>query len=124
MKEYSLSFGKIIIIDENIAEVIVDDGVEMGLQMVEEYHQFLLNHIQAPFGLLVNKVNGYSYTFEAQMKIATLPEIKAMGIVVYTNAAEQATSYLYKFHEHDKWNLRQFSGREEALIWLRGELTA
>jgi hypothetical protein len=123
MKEYSLNFGKIIIIDENIAEVIVDDGVEMGLQHVDEYQQFLLNHMQTPFGLLVNKVNSYSYTFEAQMKIGTLPEIKAIGIVVYTNAAEQATSYLYKIHEHDKWNLRLFSGRKEALLWLRGELT-
>ena len=45
MSRHRLSFGEIIILKPNLAEVIVDDGIEMDLKMVEEYHEFLLNKL-------------------------------------------------------------------------------
>ena len=35
MKLYELPFAKIIILDDNIAEVMIDHGVEMDVEMVE-----------------------------------------------------------------------------------------
>jgi len=53
----------------------------MTLDMVEEYHAFLLAHLVSPFSLLINKINSYSYNFDAQINLATLKEIKAMAVV-------------------------------------------
>ena len=44
----------------------------MTLNMVEEYHAFLLKHLVSPFSLLINKINSYTYSFDAQVNLATL----------------------------------------------------
>ncbi|MFD2725516.1 hypothetical protein [Hyunsoonleella rubra] len=63
MKEYKLSFGTIIVLKDNLAEVIINEGVVMNEVMVDIYHDFLLSYLKAPFSLLINKKNSYSYTF-------------------------------------------------------------
>jgi len=75
MKLYELSFAKIIILRDDIAEVIVNDGIEMNMLMFEEYHNFLLSNLKAPFSLLINKVNSYSYNAEVLKNLAELTEI-------------------------------------------------
>ena len=119
---YDLSFAKIILIQADIAEVVVNEGVEMNLAMVEEYHDFLLSHLQAPFSLLINKINSYSYDFEAQMKLATLAEINVMAVVSYSRMTEISTNVLAnKTYRETEWNLRIYDNREMALEWLISE---
>ena len=55
MNNKKLSFADINILREDIAEVIVHEGIEMDLAMVDEYHAYLQKHLQSPFSLLVNK---------------------------------------------------------------------
>lgn len=55
----------------------------MDFEMVETNHSFLLSHLTPPFSLLVNKINSYSYNFEAQEQLATLREINYMVVVSY-----------------------------------------
>ena len=43
MSIHKLSFGEIIILKPNLAEVIIDSDVVMDLEMVGEYHGLLLN---------------------------------------------------------------------------------
>lgn len=121
MDLHVLPFAKIIILRDDIAEVMIDDGVIMDLSMVEQYHDFLLSHLRAPFSLLVNKVNAYTYDFGAQEKLATLKEIKAMAVVAYNRITKIATENLASFPRDVKWNLRIFPDREEALAWLLSE---
>ena len=61
MDSYELSFGKIIILRNDLAEVIVNEGVEVDFGMVEEFHHFLLSNFTHSFSLLINKVNSYSF---------------------------------------------------------------
>jgi len=49
MEKYDLPFAKIIVLRNDIAEVIINDGIDMDLAMVNEYHKFLLSHLKAPF---------------------------------------------------------------------------
>ncbi len=121
MNLYELHFAKIIILHEDIAEVLINDGVDMNVKMVDEYHDFLLSHLRAPFSLLINKVNPYSYDFHAQQKLATLKEINAMAVVAYNRMTEITTESLISFPRQVKWNLKMFSNRDEALIWLIAE---
>ena len=121
MDLYELPFAKIIILRDDIAEVMINEGVQMDAGMVEQYHAFLLSHLQHPFSLLINKVNAYSYDFDAQAKLATLEEIRAIAVVAYNRVSRIATETLASFPRAVKWNLKIFSNREKALNWLEAQ---
>jgi hypothetical protein len=118
---HSLGFAEIIILRDDIAEVIVYEGVEMTQEMVHAYHTCLLNNLTAPFSLLINKVFSYTYDFQAQLTIAALPEIKAMAVVTYTVAAKASTESLAAAPRKVKWHIELFQNRESALSWLESE---
>ena len=40
MELHELSFGKIIILHKNVAEVIINEGVEMDEELVNQFHDF------------------------------------------------------------------------------------
>ncbi len=121
MDLHELSFAKIIILREDIAEVIVNDGVEMDMAMVKEYHDFLISNLRHPFSLLINKVNSYTYSFDAQINLATLKEINAMAIVSYNRKTTISTQSLASRPRALDWNLKIFSNMHEALAWLASE---
>jgi len=121
MNLYELPFAKIIILHDNIAEIMINDGVEMNAKMVQDYHDFLLSHLHSPFSLLINKINSYTYDFEAQTKLATIKEINAMAVVAYNRITKLSTEALASYPRSEKWNLKIFSNRDEALTWLLSE---
>lgn len=118
MSKYKLSFGEIIILKPNLAEVIVDNNVEMDLEMVGEYHEFLLSKLEHPFNLLINKVHQYTYTFEAQQHLATLVQIGSMVVVAYSSVTKKCTESLVDVPRPMPWNIKIFSDRSLALDWL------
>jgi hypothetical protein len=121
MDLHELPFAKIIILHDDIAEVMINDGVRMNEEMVEQYHDFLLSHLSAPFSLLINKINSYTYDFQAQEKLATLKEINAMAVVAYNRVTKITTETLASYPRDVEWNLSIFSNRDEALAWLLSE---
>jgi hypothetical protein len=121
MELHELPFAKIRILRNDIAEVVIDEGVEMDISMVEQYHDFLLTHLRSPFSLLINKINSYSYDFPAQEKLATLKEINAMAVVAYNLTTEVTTETLASYPRAIKWNLKIFPNRGDALSWLVAE---
>ena len=108
MKQYELPFCQLKLLRDDIVEVIINEGVEMDLDMVMEYHEFLLAHLKAPFSVLVNKLNSYTYTFDAQMKIGTLNNIKALAFVSYTNITDVSTKNLASLPRPKEWNFKMF----------------
>jgi hypothetical protein len=118
---HELRFGKIILLTDKIAEVIINDGVEMNEAMVDEYHEFLIAHLQAPFSLLVNKINSYTYDFPAQIKLAAIEQINAMAIIAYKRITKCSTEALACVPRKIEWNMRIFPDRDTALQWLVSE---
>ncbi|MEJ2212529.1 MAG: hypothetical protein P8Y20_00315 [Gammaproteobacteria bacterium] len=121
MKSQRLSFAEINLLKDNLAEVIVDEGVEMTSAMVDEYHKYLLDNLTAPFLLLVNKLHSYSYDAEAQYKLGNLKEIDRMAVVSYRLSSTTATEQLTELPWNCDWNLQIFTDRETALSWLLGD---
>jgi len=121
MNLHELPFAKIIILQDDIAEVMINDGIEMDIDMVNDYHDFLLTHLRAPFSLLINKINSYTYDFQAQIKLATLKEINVMAVVSYNRITKITTKALASYPRDSKWNLKIFSNRDKALEWLLSE---
>ena len=100
----------------------MDEGVEIDLAMVESYHNWIDEYLTTPCGLLINKLNKYTYTFKAQLKIADLTKIKSTAVVNYSRVSEVATQSLAKLPREEQLNIRLFSHREGALEWLRADL--
>ena len=123
MSSYKLSFGTIHILQNNLAEVIVNEGVLMDKVMIDEYHDFLLKKLEAPFGLLINKKHSYSYTFDAQKTIVHLDEIKSMAVVAQTSGAVMSTETLLNINGNINRNIKLFQEKEAALVWLQKELS-
>ncbi|WP_077337824.1 hypothetical protein [Pseudocolwellia agarivorans] len=121
-----LSFGFINILSENIAEIIINNNVVITLEMVDEYEQFLTEHFKGDFGLLINRVNHYSYTFEAKLTIGSLEGLKAMAVVYYNDISKKSTHSILTTREVDNFNLKMFSGLElgwqTGIDWLNKEL--
>ncbi|GAA4293148.1 hypothetical protein [Aestuariibaculum suncheonense] len=118
MKGYKLSFGEIIIHRNNLAEIIIGEGVIMCELKVDELHDFLLTNLAAPFKLLVNKKCSYSYTFEAQKNIVCLKEIEAIAFAVYSPSALMSIETIMNVNKRDVWNTKMFRSQEAALLWL------
>lgn len=118
MQVYELEFGKIIALGDDLAEVIINDGIEIDDTIVEKYHSFLTSHFKPPFSLLINKINSYTYSFSAQKTIATIPQIHAMAVVAYSDVTETATKALIEVPREKNWNIQIFSNRNSALQWL------
>ncbi|WP_231731458.1 hypothetical protein [Colwellia sp. TT2012] len=96
--------------------------MEINLIMVNQLHNFFLAHLHSPFSLLINKVNAYSYDFEAQINIGNLSEIHAIAVIVYKIASQLNTEYLaHTIPRTDRLNLRIYSDRDVALNWLQLE---
>ncbi len=124
--KHQLSFAHINFLDDNIIEVIVNDAVEVSIEMVEEYDHFLATHFSSPFGILVNKINNYAYSYEAQWIIASHQDIAAMAVVYYDESGINTTKALLKKRAIDNWNLKAFNalelGWQSAIDWLKKEL--
>lgn len=119
MKVFILPFGKIKILESNIAEIIINDAVVVDSEMVCAYHNLLQSHLQIPFSLLINKEHGYSYTFDAQVVMGEFGNrISRRAVVVYSSSAEMATKIVMDINKDSNWNIEIFKERQAALNWL------
>lgn len=124
--KHQLSFATITLLNGSIAEVVVNKDVEITLEMVEEYEAFLADKFNEPFGLLINKVHPYNFSFEAKLIIGSHEKLKAIAVVHYTKGSELITQDVAGKRVIDGWNLKSFSGLElgwqQANDWLNEEL--
>ncbi|WP_179335887.1 DUF7793 family protein [Winogradskyella costae] len=121
MKTYKLSFGTITVIKANLAEVVIYDGIVMDMKMIDEYHRFLTEKLEAPFSLLINKKFSYTYTFDAQKSIVNIDGVKAMAVVTHAYVSKLATDILININRDNDWNIKMFNTREDALDWLEND---
>ena len=127
MKKHQLSFAKINILNENVAEVIIDQDVVISLEMAEEYDGFLTSIFSNNFALLVNKINQYDFSFEAKLSMASHDNLTAIAVVTYDEESKAAVEEVSAMRQLDGWNLKVFDGLnlgwQEGLDWLQGELS-
>ena len=128
MQKYQLSFAKINVLTEHIAEVIVGQDVVISLEMSEEYDDFLTNIFSNNFALLINKINQYDFSFEAKLSVASHHNLAAIAVVTYDNESKKSVGEISAIRQRDGWNLKVFDGLnlgwQEGLDWLHGELSS
>lgn len=119
-----LSFGCTINhLESNIAEVIVDSGVDLSIEMVEELDNYLKSFYPHDFALLVNKKNKYTYTYEAQLCLASLEHQRALAILYHDLQNEHIPPLLSQRVTLDDINVKIFPatklGQNSAIDWLK-----
>lgn len=126
MNKHQLSFAKINILNEQVAEVIVEQGTIISLEMSEEYDRFLTEVFSNNFALLVNKINQYDFSFEAKLSMASHDNLKAIAVVTYDKESKKSVEKVADLRQLDGWNLQVFDGLnlgwQEGLDWLHNEL--
>lgn len=124
--ESRLSFCQLTRLSGDIIEVIPDGGVEIDLAMVEELDANLVAMMGTSFAMLVNKVNSYSVTFDAQMKIGLMPSVAATAVVVYNSAGEMGTQQIKAMTEEEgeEKSINIFFDRNQAVSWLEEKMAA
>ncbi|RHW76938.1 hypothetical protein [Colwellia sp. RSH04] len=124
--EHRLSFASVKLINPNIAEVIVDAGVNISIEMVEEYEALLGQLFHDEFALIVNQINSYDYSFEAKLLIGSHEKLKAIAVIFYNKNAEKIASEIANLRRVDDFNVRLYPGlelgRQECMTWLEEEL--
>jgi len=126
MIKHQLSFAKINILHDHIAEVIVDKDIEISLEMSEEYDDFLTTLFSNNFALLVNKINQYDLSFEAKLNMASHENLTAIAVVTYDDESKKAVKKVAAMRQLDGWNLKIFNGLnlgwQDGLDWVTNEL--
>jgi len=121
-----LSFATLTLLSDEIAEIIIDDGIEVSIEMLEECDEFLHKNLKGKYALLFNKINHYTFAFEAKMIIASSEHLQALAVVVYNADAQNSVEELQALREIDGLNIQVFSGLQlgwqKAHEWLQDEL--
>jgi hypothetical protein len=118
MEYYELSFGKVGILRNDIAEIIVDEGIDVNIQMVDEIHHFLLSIFVNSFSLLINKTNSYSTQLDALIKFGTLSTINKIAMYAPNRMAKLSADFEADIPSAATLNIQVFYQRGDALSWL------
>ena len=116
--ESQLQFGVIKMLNANLVEVFINEGIEVDLQMVQGFEETLAELMNGRYGLLLNEKYPHSYTVEAEEYFAQMKQLDAMAVVMYTRFTDIASKYLESFHETSSWKMKVFYNRDKALGWL------
>ena len=115
---HHLSFCIVSKLSKCCAEFVVNQGVEVNLDMVFEYHDWLLDNLQSPMFILLNKIFPCTYSFDAQIQLASFKDVKAMAVVVNDKISQSTTQILQSVPREGDWRIEVFDEREVALSWL------
>jgi len=115
-----MGFGKILKLNDNFAEVFIDEGVELTKEHIDSYHDAIQHHLTPPYCVLMNEINSYTYSFEAQQELGKYRGLNAKAILSYTESSKKTMQLLKETQAHlAKLNMEIFSERSDALNWLK-----
>ncbi|PKG80749.1 STAS/SEC14 domain-containing protein [Colwellia sp. 75C3] len=118
MDVHQISFAKVCVLRSGLAEITVDSGADINLEMVDEIHQFLLSLFSHSFSLLINKSNSYSTQLDALIQFGTLAAIDKIAIFAPNKLAKMSAEFSATIPSSTALNIEVFTERDDALDWL------
>lgn len=115
-------FGKVKMLNANLVEVFINEGIEVDLDMMLECEEMLDELMPGHYGVLLNEKNAHTYAEEAKAYFSEMRRMDAMAVVMTTRFTDIADKYLQSFHEDANWNLKVFYDRGKALEWLEAKI--
>lgn len=118
MEIHQISFAKICVLHNDLAEITVYNGADIDLIMVDEIHHYLLSLFSDSFSLLINKTNAYSTQLDALIQFGTLTAIDKIAIFAPNKLAKMSAEFSATIPSSASLNIEVFTDRDEALAWL------
>ena len=123
MDKKRLSFATMFDLGGNIFSIVVDEGVVIGLEHVDEYHHYLLSEGRGKnVGVLVQRLYSYGYTDSAKTILASLPQMQAIAVVTYDEESYEITQLIKNFNQAYGLSFEVFSDDALAESWLRRQM--
>jgi len=124
MNNNQLSFCTFIPHKNNITEVKFNADITIDVDMVDQYHRWLDEQHSDDFGILVNKTNHYTYTFDAQLKLGRIDKMKIAAFLVQDRSTEIAIDSLMGIKQRRQIDYEIFYDHDHALNWLDEKLAS
>ena len=118
--EYRLSFCTIANRDDDIAIVEIDEGVNVDADMAREITDLAAQVLgKKRIGLLSNRINSYSLSFDAMIALALCPNMYALAIVTHSNKSRISVEAQNLFVTHiKKIPIKIFMDVNSGIEWL------
>ena len=119
LKEYKFDFCTVQQRDDNILLFEFKDGIEVDADMAAELTRAADDNMTGPFGILSNRINSYSLSFEAMAALAQYDNMVALAIVVpdaKSHALVEAQNYLISALKNKP--IKIFMDTDSAISWL------
>lgn len=114
---HKLSYGTAYI-DDNIIEIVIDEGeVFDETKLVELFALFDKHFSDREFGYISNRINSYSINLSPGLYTAIHKNLKALAAVCYTPMSKQSATFERKFYKYTHFEI--FSDVESARKWLK-----
>ena len=110
--------GQIIKLADDLAEVIVSEGVEVTAEMVDNSECILREQFHCPCRVLITRKHSYHYTFAAQQRLADLECVNSVAILSSSRSGEITARIVSMFPGKGSWKVNFFYDRGSALDWL------
>lgn len=118
MEVRKISFATVSILHCGLAEILVDKGADIDIDMVDEIHDCLLSLFNHSFSLLINKSNAYSTQLDALIKFGTLRAIDKIAVFAPNKLAKMSADFSATIPSSATLNIQVFTERDDALAWL------
>jgi len=119
VRQHTLDFCAVQYREDGIAELEVNEGINLDAAMATELTQLADEVIQGPFGLLSNRVHSYSLSFEAMSILANYDNMTALAIVVHSAKSRLLVETQNFFISAlKKKPIRIFMDVDSAVAWL------
>ncbi|WP_299797311.1 hypothetical protein [uncultured Shewanella sp.] len=126
---HKFSFGcSVELLTNNIAQVTIEPNVEVTLEMLGEFDEYMAKVFNHDFALLINKQNNYSYAYETLLCMGSQENLKATAVVYYDDNDANLPPHFMEMRQVDRLNIQLFpgakTGTKKALNWLEHQLCA
>ena len=123
IKEYNLDYCNIKHRDDGIVEFEFADGINVDEAMARELTGMADENLHEPFGLLSNRINSYSLSFEAMSILAHYNNLIAVAIVVHSDKSRLLVETQNIFIAAIKKKpIKIFLDRDSAISWLNEKI--
>jgi hypothetical protein len=123
IKEFTLDFCTIQQRDDDIVAFEFADGINVDAEMAKQLSRLADENIVRPFGILSNRINSYSLSFEAMSVLAHYDNLAAVAIIVHSSKSqilvETQNFFISKLR---KMPIKIFKDAGPAIEWLHSEL--
>ena len=122
LRAIELHFASIHVLADNLAEVFVNEDVVVDEACIAEYHHALASLFDRSFGLIVNRMNPYTYSEYAKYNIADIANLEAIALLDILNCQLSSSNRDNALPQIKNKHFRHFCDREAALQWLESLL--